>query len=239
MHQRVTARRLVAAASIVFAIAASPHALAQDNDARVEALQARVEALSAEAQRVEDINAITRIQRAYGYYIDKGFWHEAADLFAPDGTLEIGVDGVYVGRERVREAIVAYGGGVEGAGPGLPYGRINNHMQLSPVVTIADDGVTAHGRWKEWALLGDYKVEARWGDATVENTYVKIDGVWQIQAMRIYTNFVAPYEGRLGVARSGRAGRLGVGRLARASSGRAADGDLLAVPGRLCPALPL
>jgi hypothetical protein len=168
---------------------------AQDEAARTEALRARVEALSAEAQRVEDINAITRIQRAYGYYVDKGFWNEAADLFAEDGTLEIGVDGVYRGKERVRQAIIAYGEGRDGTGPGLPYGQINHRMQLSPVVTIADDGVTAYGRWKEFALLGHYKVEAKWGDATVENVYVKEDGVWKIQAMRIYTNFVAPYQG--------------------------------------------
>src|SRR5208282_2743107 len=61
---------------------------------QVAALQARVTAL-------QDINDIKRLQRAYGYYVDAGQWDKVASLFARDGTVEIGLDGVYRGRERV------------------------------------------------------------------------------------------------------------------------------------------
>ncbi|HEY5568853.1 MAG TPA: nuclear transport factor 2 family protein [Gammaproteobacteria bacterium] len=164
-------------------------------DARTAALRARTAALAEEARRLEDVIAIHRLQRAYGYYIDKGYWAEAADLFADDATLEIGVDGVYRGKERIAKAIVRYGEGTEGRGPGLPFGQFNHHMQLQPVVTIAEDGRTAHGRWRDFSLLGKYKVSAHWGDATMENVYVKDGGVWKIQSLRVFTNFVAPYEG--------------------------------------------
>ena len=197
MNRHAAAALALALTPMLGMLAAGAPAAGQASSeaARVYALEARVAALAAEAQRIEDINAITRIGRAYGYYLDKGFWNEAADLFAEDGTLEVGVDGVYRGQDRIRQAIIAYGGGGEETGPGLPYGKYYRQMQLQPVVTISEDGQTAHARWRQWSLLGQYEVFAAWGDAEMENVYVKDDGVWKIQAMRVYTNFVVPYQG--------------------------------------------
>jgi hypothetical protein len=48
-------------------------ALAADA-ARIAALNARIATLSAEAERLDDINNVKKLQRAYGYYIDKGYW---------------------------------------------------------------------------------------------------------------------------------------------------------------------
>jgi hypothetical protein len=161
--------------------------------AEIAALRARVAALNAEAQLLEDVEAVKRLQRAYAFYIDKGYWDEAADLFDEDGALEVGVDGVYVGQDRVRAAIIAYGGGEPG--PGLPFGQYNHHMQLQPVVHVSEDGLTAEARWREIAMTGQFQESAYWGDAVLENRYVKDDGVWKIASMRVFTNFVAPYEG--------------------------------------------
>ena len=63
----------------------------------------RIEALEKRAQAAEDYRELVNLQGAYGYYVDKGLWDQAADLFARDGTLEIAGRGVYVGRERVRQ----------------------------------------------------------------------------------------------------------------------------------------
>jgi hypothetical protein len=68
-------------------------------------------------------------------------------------------------------------------------------MQLQPVVNVAPDGRTAHARWREWGLLGEYKKSASWGDAIIEDDYVKDNGVWKIAARRYYLNFEAPYQG--------------------------------------------
>ncbi len=185
--------RIAAAAAALTAIAAP--ALAQSDAARIDALGARVERLGAEAQRVEDINDIARIVRAYGYYLDKGFWAEAAGLFAEDGALEVGVDGVYRGRDRIHEAIAGYNRGIAGAEPGLPFGQFNHHMQLQPVVTIAPDGMTAKARSREWALLGQYEDFAAWSTAVMETDFRKENGVWKIAYRRIFTEFEAPYQG--------------------------------------------
>jgi hypothetical protein len=170
-------------------------AFGQSDEARYTNLLTRLNTLKAEATYVEDINAITKLGRAFGYYIDKGYFAEAANLFTIEGRLMHGMDGVYIGRDRIQELLTRQGGGSMNAGPGLPFGRFNMHMQLQPLVTIAEDGMSARARWREWSLLGNYKDKAEWGDAIQENAYIKEDGVWKIAEMRLFINFVAPYQG--------------------------------------------
>src|ERR1043166_4161076 len=80
-------------------------AFAQKNvDAEIDALTVRVE-------KLEGTRAVKKLQRAFGYYVDRGLWGEAADLFADDGTIEIGIDGVYVGKARIREYLLRLHGG--------------------------------------------------------------------------------------------------------------------------------
>jgi len=168
---------------------------AKDQAARLAALKARLKAMTEETATVEAITKVQRLGRAFGYYTDKGYFGEAADLFTDDGTFQWGVDGVYKGKARIRELLTRHGGGSLKDGPGLPFGRLNLRMQLQPVVTIAADGNSAHARWREWGLLGEYKKSATWGDAIIEDDYVKDNGVWKISARHYYLNFEAPYQG--------------------------------------------
>ena len=182
----------VALAGLV--LAAMPVAGAKADDAsRIAALKAKIARLSKEAELIDDANKISNLQMAYGYYLDRGYWDEAADLFAADATVEMGDDGVYVGQDRIRKLIIAYGGG--NPGPGLPYGQYNHHMQLQPVINVAPDGMTAKARWREFALLGQFHKYAKWAAGIFENTYVKDNGVWKIKTMHYYQTFVAPYKG--------------------------------------------
>jgi len=169
--------------------------IAKDDASRLKALKSRVNAIAAETAYVESITQIQRLGRAFGYYTDKGFFGEAADLFTDNGTFQWGVDGVYKGKARIRELLTRHGGGSLKEAPGLPFGRLNLRMQLQPMVTVAADGNSAHARWREWGLLGQYKKEAVWGDAIAEDDYVKENGVWKIATRRYYLNFEAPYQG--------------------------------------------
>jgi hypothetical protein len=168
---------------------------AQSEAERVTALKARLAAMADETEYVEAITKIQRLGRAFGYYVDKGYFGEAADLFADNGTFQWGVDGVYKGKARIRELLTRQGGGSMKEGPGLPFGRLNLRMQLQPMVTVAADGKTARARWREWGLLGEYKKAAFWGDATIEDSYIKENGVWKISARQYYQHFEAPYQG--------------------------------------------
>ena len=154
------------------------------------AVDREIDALTLRVERLEGTRAVQKLQRAFGFYVDRGLWGEAADLFADDGTIEIGIDGVYVGKARVREYLQRLHGGQEG----LIYGQLNEWMQFQPAVFVARDGRSATARWRDHAMLGQYKKHAEWRDGIYENTYVRDGGVWKIKSLHLYVNFVAPYE---------------------------------------------
>ena len=162
-----------------------------EETAALAALQARVAGLEQRKERIEDVNAIERLQGAYGYYADRGLWEEAANLFADDGTIEIGLDGVYVGKARVREYLRA----LSGARDSLTDGELGEHLQVMPVITLAPDALTAKARWRAIVLEGELGGQAYWGEGPYENEYVKDDGVWKIKALHWYQAFLVPYEG--------------------------------------------
>jgi hypothetical protein len=152
----------------------------------VRALLERIERLEKRAQAAEDYRDLVNLQGAYGYYVDKGLWDKAAALFARDGTLEIAGRGVYVGRERVRQYLHHL--------PAYGYGVMYNHMQLQPVIHIDSEAGTAKGRWRTLMMVGALGKEARWGDATYENSYVREDGKWRIARLHGIVNFYAEYD---------------------------------------------
>ncbi len=181
--------------SVILGLTLGSACYAHDDATRLAALKSRVQAMAQETTYVEAITKIQRLGRAFGYYTDKGYFGEAADLFTDDATFQWGVDGLYQGKAHIRELLTRHGGGSMTDGPGLPFGRLNLRMQLQPVVTVAVDGSSAHARWREWGLLGEYKKSATWGDAIIEDDYVKQNEVWKIAARRYYLNFEAPYQG--------------------------------------------
>ena len=147
------------------------------------ALRAEVAALRARAERAEAYVAICNLQAAYGYYVDKSLWDEAADLFCEDGTLEIAARGLYRGRERIRGYLHRL--------PTLERGRVFNHMQLQPVIHVAEDGTSALGRWRtimEVALPG----RSLRGEGTYENGYRQEDGVWKIARLHAFITYYVP-----------------------------------------------
>jgi cell division protein FtsB len=107
--------------------------------ARLEALEAELAGLEQQIILLEDTKAIKRLQRAYGYYVDKKLSREIGALFAdnPTTTAELGGSGVYVGKARIAEYYDRIIGG-----EGLEPGELFNHMILQGVVH-ADDGRTA------------------------------------------------------------------------------------------------
>jgi hypothetical protein len=153
-------------------------------------IDTQVDALTARVVRLEGARAVKKLQRAFGYYVDRGLWDEAADLFADAGTIEIGADGVYVGKARIRDYLKALHGGQDG----LIYGQLNEWVTLQPVVDVAADGRSAKARWRDLGMLGQYKQHAEWRDGIYENDYVNEGGVWKIRSLHLFVNFVAPYE---------------------------------------------
>jgi hypothetical protein len=139
-----------------------------------------------EIELIEAENEIENLQRIYGFYVEKGFWSEAADLFTDDGILEIAGSGVFQGRDHVR-------GFLQSIDAEFPQpGRLYDQMQLMPVVHVAPDGQTAKARWQLFAQEAKYGEFAEWGVGWYENDYVREDGVWKIAHLRQYNRMYSP-----------------------------------------------
>jgi len=161
-------RRLLILAAVLSL--AAPAARAADD---LDALNARLDALDKRVTRLEDANAVERLQRAYGYFVDKAQWTQLTQLFAKDATLEIGGRGVFIGQAHILDYM-------HGAfGPdGIKEGQIINHMQFQAIADIDPDGVHARQRMRAFVMSN-----GGWGLPLYENAYVKEDGVWKIQTL--------------------------------------------------------
>ena len=174
---------------------AAPAAAIESQDsaeARIATARSRLGAAGARAARIADTNEIQTLQSSYGYYTDKMLWDEVVDLFADDGTLEIGSSGVYVGKDSIRRYLLSFSDGKQGPLEGV----LNDHFQLQPIITVADDGLTANGRWRLFLMTGvaGSGSGGNWGEGVYENEYVKEDGLWKISKLHWFGTFVAPYE---------------------------------------------
>lgn len=171
----------------------SPPPVVEPRAATAEArddLIARVADLERRAARLVDEQDVMNLQHAYGYYADRKLWDDVADLFAADATLELGNQGVYVGKASIRRALEQFGP------QGLRPGELNDHIQLQTLVTVAPDGASAHARGvdlAQWGGMRDGAYRAEWREAIFENRYVKERGVWKIAAMRLYPRFITDY----------------------------------------------
>jgi hypothetical protein len=162
--------------AIALLLVASP-AAAQTAEDRLDELDARI-------TRLEDMNAIERLQKAYGYFVDKGQWTQLSELFSEDATLEIGGKGIFIGKDRVLEYMqTAFG--PDGAKEGL----LVNHMQFQPIPDVSPDGRTGWVRARAYVMSN-----SGWGLPLYENAYEKgEDGVWRISRLSgpftMYTNW--------------------------------------------------
>ncbi|HET8696320.1 MAG TPA: nuclear transport factor 2 family protein, partial [Gammaproteobacteria bacterium] len=92
MRAKIFAIASAAAAAALASVAAVRGA---DGDATLAEFAARAAALEHDVGALEDGYAIEKLQRIYGFYTDKQLWTQAADLFAANGSIEVGSRGVY------------------------------------------------------------------------------------------------------------------------------------------------
>ena len=106
-------------------------------------------------------------------------WDDVVDLFARDGIVEIGGQGVWREPAGVRRWL-------ESMGPaGLGHGQLNDRVQFDVNVSIAAGGNEAWARGIELGMLGEADQEKGWWEvATFRNRFVKDGGVWKIREMR-------------------------------------------------------
>jgi hypothetical protein len=149
----------------------------------------RVNQLARRAARLNDQAEVTNLQDTYGYAVDGKLWDQAADLFAEDGTLELGLQGVYAGKASIRHALDQFG--PQGLDVGKLGGELNDHVYLQTIVSVAPDGRTAQARGVE--LIMSSAPGGRNGELSegvFENTFVKQGGTWKIQSVHFYPRMI-------------------------------------------------
>jgi hypothetical protein len=144
--------------------------------------------LSRRVQRLNDEDEVENLQNIYGYYVDRKMWDDVADLFASDATMELGQQGVYVGRTSIRRALDQFGP------QGLRTGEINDHLQLQPIVHVGPDGLTARIRGVELTMTGVNGAGGQWSEGIFENEFVKQNGVWRFKALHLYPRLITDYD---------------------------------------------
>ena len=175
------------AASIAAAIPAAP-IKRNETTPSLKLLADRVNDLSQRAARLNDQAEVTNVLDTYGYAVDRKLWDQAAGLFASDGTLELGLQGVYVGKASIRR-------GLDQFGPqGLRDGERNDHVYLQTLVSVAPDGRTANARGVELVFSsnapgGSSNSGGELSEGVFENTFIK-DGTWKIQSVHFYPRMI-------------------------------------------------
>jgi hypothetical protein len=172
-------RKTIMIAAAVAITATTAPVWAQDT------ITAKLAALDKRITRLEDANQIEKVQRAYGYFVDKAQWTQLSELFTDDATLEIGGRGVFVGKPRVLEYMH------KAFGPdGIKEGLIINHMQFQPIADVDPDGVHAEQRMRAFVMSN-----GGWGIPLYENEYRKENGVWKISKLRGPFTMYSSWEG--------------------------------------------
>ncbi len=163
----------------------------------VEELAAKVEYLEKKVQRLEDVDEIKKLQRSYGFYLEHWMAEDIIDLFAegPDTELLVAA-GAYKSKEAIRRF---FHHGVEN----IEVRRSENPeflhqvMQLSGVVDVEPDGLTAHGRWYGFGANAfpaeGNKINPGWMNGVYEVDYVKQNGRWKLKKVRWCMTFHAPW----------------------------------------------
>ncbi len=163
----------------------------------LSALESLVADLERRLDLVQDAADIERMQTIYGYYLARNQWDELTGIFAPDGTIEIAMRGVYRGAASIRRNLDLYGVQDE-----LP-GQLHNHMQYQPVVHVDPDGQTARLRSRAFSMMGTFGTQGRFMGGTYENIYEKRDGKWMLyKDQQINTYFAGTDDGWINLSRS-------------------------------------
>jgi hypothetical protein len=162
----------------------------------LQQLQEELRRLEAIAIRTADVQAIEKLQRIYGYYLDNHMYDEAVELFTEDARFELVDTGTYFGKSGVARFL-------QSMTPGPPEEarkHLSLHMQLQGVVDVEENGHNAKGRWQCLIMIGSWAKQPgsspppsglppTIGQGVYENEYTKEGGIWRISRLRYSTSF--------------------------------------------------
>ncbi|MGE0486466.1 MAG: nuclear transport factor 2 family protein [Gammaproteobacteria bacterium] len=141
-----------------------------------------MQALEQRITRLEDIEAIKQLKARYSHICDDMHNPDTiASVFAADGIWESPDFGQAQGHAGIRELFKKF----------QKMFSFSQHNMMNPVITV--DGNRATGIWY---LMGPWNNaetgENIWMTARYDDDYVKIDGEWKYQHLRVVVRSVEP-----------------------------------------------
>lgn len=143
------------------------------------------EGVTGDIQRLLDIEAIKQLKARYCKYADSGeHADEFAELFTEYAVLDEGDDGVFAGRDSIRQMYLTV----------WPFFKLNQHLVFNPIIELGDDEATG-----EWRLLqlcttrhpdGD---KAFWACGFYKERYVRVRSDWKFEHVEARVHFCCDY----------------------------------------------
>jgi hypothetical protein len=158
-------------------------------ETKLKSMESEIKSLKKQVQTLEDVDAIKKLQCAYGYYLEHWMGDEIIDCFAKDHPEVSGtfVEGTYKGPGGIHR----YFGRMKETPPEF----LHMVLQVSPVITIAEDGKTAYGRWYGYGSIisrNTAPLDPTMMAVIYEMDYIKENGVWKILKLRLQMHYAYP-----------------------------------------------
>lgn len=151
----------------------------------------RLKTIEARLQRLEDVEAIKEIWIRYSQASDNAHNLDVMlPLFAKDAIFDIGSGyGTYRGHDEIGKFL---------GGPANKIIPWSLHYMVSPLIEVAEDGKTARGFWYLWEIAKMVdpvtgQEEAVWIGGTYNNEFIKENGEWKLQIVRLKMELMSPY----------------------------------------------
>jgi hypothetical protein len=161
----------------------------------IEELASQVERLARRVEECESVLQLQDLKARYGETVDQRYSkqgvvgphdleriaNEVAALFTTDGVWDGGPAlGVAVGRAAIAERLRS---------PTLSFSR---HFFLKPRIHV--NGERASARWDLLSPCRNAEGRSYWMCGYEDDEYLRVDGIWLHQSMKLTTIFMAPVE---------------------------------------------
>jgi hypothetical protein len=163
----------------------------QDMETRIKALEEMIKSQALEIRTLKDIEAINRLQRAYGFYLEHWMTREIVDLFADNPETSVTLaPGTWLGKDGVQRYF-------DHNKPDNEF--LHQVMQVSGIVDVNPDGNTAKGRWYGFggaAMPLGKGMRQTFISGIYTATYIKEKGIWKFLKLQFDGVYSAkPQEG--------------------------------------------
>jgi hypothetical protein len=156
--------------------------------------------LEARVQKLEDTLEIMNLQARYNFYLQM-YWGKRTveELYAKKTDVCTEING---GRWNGYEGVMRMFSQLDKVNKSQP-GRMGLMMAIQPLITLADDGLTANGQWYcagpcvlpvKHAPDDEEHLESMWQFGRYDNDYVKEDGKWLFTRLCFSLHFLSPID---------------------------------------------